>query len=104
MVLNKKLVLIFFFIIIVNKSAITSQILDFETEIFIDKIISEIKSVNNINREIKFKIISNKEINAFVDENNIIYITSGLIANSPDYVALSNKNCLQQFYLLFLFL
>ena len=88
MVLNKKIVLIFFFIIVVNKSAITSQILDFETEIFIDKIISEIKSVNNINREIKFKIISNKEINAFVDENNIIYITSGLIANSPDYVAL----------------
>ncbi len=80
------------FIILISvlffKSAESSQILDFETEIFIEEIISNIKLKNNINKNIKFKILSDNKINAFVNEFNIIYITSGLIENCPNYVAL----------------
>ena len=61
--------------------------MDFETEILINNLINQVKEINNIERKIKFKIISNKNINAFVDANNIITFTSGLIENSPDYVA-----------------
>ncbi len=86
---HKKLfIFIFFSIFIICRSSYSSQILDFETEIFIKSIISEIKSVNKIDNQINFKILSNKDINAFVDERNIIYITSGLIENCKDYIAL----------------
>lgn len=75
-------VILFFF----SKNSL-AQILDYETEIFISELISEIKEVNQINKNINFKIISDNKINAFVDENNTIYITSGLIENCDDYVA-----------------
>ena len=65
-----------------------SQILDYETEIFINSIIEKIKNVNNIEKKIKFIINSDQNINAFVDQNNLIYINSGLIENSKDHVAL----------------
>ena len=83
----------FYFIVSVlfllaSNNLYASRILDHETEVFIEKIINDIKFVNNINRKIEFKIISNKNINAYVDQNNIIYITSGLIENCQDYVAL----------------
>ena len=67
-----------------------SEILDYETEIFINTIINDIKKINNINRNIKFKIIANNEINAFVDQNNVVYLTSGLIENCNDYVAITS--------------
>tara|TARA_A100001011_G_C14301637_1_gene841029 strand:+ start:142 stop:1455 length:1314 start_codon:yes stop_codon:yes gene_type:complete len=85
---NKLLYFLFLFFIILNKPVLSSQILDYETEEFLRYLIDEIKIVNNIEKDIKFKIISNKNINAFVDENNIIHITSGLIEHSEDYVAL----------------
>ena len=50
----------------------SSEILDFETEIFIDKIIDEIKEENEIKKDIKFKIIASNNINAFVDQNNML--------------------------------
>ena len=81
--------LIYFVLIIYSKNSY-AQILDYETEIFINKLIYEIKEVNQINKNIKFKIISDNRINAFVDQNNIIYITSGLIENCNDYVAFTS--------------
>ena len=88
MVIKKIKFLVIIILIICNKFTYASQILDFETENFITKLINDIKNVNKINRNIYFRILSDKEINAFVDEQNIINITSGLIENSPDYVAL----------------
>ena len=88
MVLIKFLIIIFVFFYAFIKSAHTSQILDYETETFISDLILEIKKTNNIQKKINFKIISDKEINAFVDQNDLIYITSGLIEYSPNFVAL----------------
>ena len=84
----KKILFCCLFLLIINSPLKSSQILDFETETFIKDIISEIISVNNINREITFKILSDSSINAYVNQENVIHITSGLIEYSPDYVAL----------------
>ena len=90
MVVIKTLIFILLFcsFFFINKSLYASYIVDYETEKFIDKLIFEIKEINSINKKIKYRILSDKNINAFVDKNNIIYITSGLIENSPDYTAL----------------
>ncbi len=85
----KKLVYVFLiFLFFINKELQSSQILDYETEIFVNELINQIKESNEINKTIHFKILSDKNINAFVDQNNIIYITSGLIENCDDYIAL----------------
>ena len=84
-----KIILIFFlFFIFFSKSCNSSQILDYETEEFIHKLIKDIVEVNNINKKINFKINNSNDINAFVDINNIIHINSGLIIHCQDYVAL----------------
>ncbi len=88
MVIKKIFILLFLNLLIFKNNLYASQILDFETELFVSSIISEIKKVNKIKREIKFKIFSDKSINAFVTENDTIFITSGLIENCNDYVAL----------------
>ena len=89
MVVIKKLVYVFLiFLFFINKELQSSQILDYETEIFVNELINQIKESNEINKTIHFKILSDKNINAFVDQNNIIYITSGLIENCDDYIAL----------------
>ena len=85
---KKKFFFVICFFFIFNTYAHSSQILDYETELYIESIISKIKLSNNINRDINFKIISDSNINAFVNENNVISIAAGLIENSPDYVAL----------------
>jgi len=88
-VVIKKLVYVFLiFLFFINKELQSSQILDYETEIFVNELINQIKESNEINKTIHFKILSDKNINAFVDQNNIIYITSGLIENCDDYIAL----------------
>lgn len=84
----KKLLILFLFFIFAPQNIFASQILDYETEKFISKIINDITSVNEINRKIIFRINNSNEINAFVDINNTIHINSGLIQHSEDYVAL----------------
>ena len=79
------MLLLFFFI---SNKIYSSVILDYETEIFIKKINNLILSVNNLKNNIKFHIIYDENPNAFVNENNEIYISSGLIEKSPSYVAL----------------
>ena len=90
MVVVNKIFFFLIFILVLLKLNIgnTSQILDYETEQFIESIIKDIKKVNNINKQLDFIIIKNDTINAFVDENNTIYITSELIESCKDYVAL----------------
>ena len=90
MVVVNKIFFFLIFILVLLKLNIgnSSQILDYETEQFIQSIIKDIKKVNNINKQFNFKIIKNDSINAFVDENNTIYITSKLIESCKDYVAL----------------
>ncbi len=88
MVVIKKIIIIIFFLYsIVSKPLNASRILDYETELFIKNIVDEIRLVNNVKQEIKFIIVKDKNINAFVDENNIISVTSGLIESCDDYVA-----------------
>ena len=79
---------IFLFFLILSKNSQSSQILDYETEEFIYEILKKITKVNNVNKNIKFKINNDDEINAFVDHQNLIHINSGLIQYSQDYVAL----------------
>jgi len=84
----KEILIIFLFFIFSSKSIYGSQILDYETEKFVNDIIEDIIEVNKINKKIKFKINNSNEINAFVDINNVIHINSGLIIYCSDYVAL----------------
>lgn len=84
----KKILFFFLFFIFSFKSGYSSQILDYETDEFINQILQDIIKVNKINKKIKFKINNSNEINAFVDINNIIHINSGLIIHCSDYVAL----------------
>ncbi len=84
----KKILIFFLFFIFFSKSSFSSQILDYETEEFINQILEDIIEVNKINKKIKFKINNSNEINAFVDTNNVIHINSALIIYCSDYVAL----------------
>ena len=84
----KKKFIFFLFFIFSSQSSLSSQILDYETELFINQILEDIIEVNKINKEIKFKINNSNEINAFVDINNVIHVNSGLIIYCSDYVAL----------------
>ena len=87
-VIKKFYFFVFLFIFFISNNLAASRILDHETENFIASIIAEIKNTNNINRDLEFTIISSNQINAYVDQNNLIYITTSLIENCEDYVAL----------------
>ena len=78
----------FFILISYSLPGKASRIYDYETDIFILELINEIKAVNNIDKNINFIVVSDDNINAYVDINNTVYITSALIENSDDYVAL----------------
>ncbi len=84
----KKILFFFLFFIFSLKNVHSSQILDYETDEFINQILEDIIKVNRVNKKIKFKINNSNEINAFVDINNVIHINSGLIIYCSDYVAL----------------
>ena len=78
----------FYLILIFSKNLFAVQIYDYQTEEFIKKINTEILSVNSYNKDINFKIFKDNFPNAFVTEDNTIYLSSGLLAYSPDYVSL----------------
>tara|TARA_Y100001970_G_scaffold293094_1_gene437715 strand:- start:3776 stop:5050 length:1275 start_codon:yes stop_codon:yes gene_type:complete len=79
---------ILFFFLFYFESLHSSQIYDYQTESFINELNKKIQSVNKYNRDIIFKIISDDYPNAYVDESNTIYLSSGLIVYSTDYVSL----------------
>ena len=76
------------FVLFFYKPLSASQIYDYQTDKLINILNNQILSVNEYDKKIKFKIINDKFPNAFVVEDNTIYISSGLIIHSPDYVSL----------------
>jgi len=85
---HKKFFFLIALILFYCKNALNSQIYDYQTDNFIKNINNKILSVNNYNKEINFKIIHDNFPNAFVTENNDLFISSGLLIDSPDYIAL----------------
>ncbi len=89
MVLINRLFVIFFFSNLFFSNIVHSnQIFDYETEIFLNKLLDNIKEVNTFNRNINVHIIRDNNPNAFVVPNNTLIVSSGLIEQSPDYVSL----------------
>ena len=88
MVLKKYIILLFYILLLITKSIYSAEIYDFQTEQFIEKINTQILSVNKYEKKIRFKIINDKFPNAFISEDNTIYVSSGLFVYSPDYVSL----------------
>jgi len=82
------LILLIILILFFSKNIFAVQIYDYHTEKFINKIYSEILSVNSYDKKINFRIYKDEFPNAYVTEDNIIYISSGLLTYSPNYVAL----------------
>ena len=76
------------FTIIFSKNIFAVQIYDYHTEKFINKINSEIITVNSYDKKIHFKIYKDDFPNAYVTEDNTIYLSSGLLTYSPNYVSL----------------
>jgi len=81
-------IFLFYFILIFSKNIFAVQIYDYHTENFINKINNEILNVNSYDKKINFKIYKDDFPNAYVTEDNIIYLSSGLLTYSPNYVAL----------------
>ena len=89
MVLKNKLFLIVFFgYLIFANISISSQIFDYETEVFVNKLLNKIKEVNKFKKDIKISVIKDDTPNAFVFTENRMIISSGLIEQAPDYVSL----------------
>jgi len=79
---------IFFSVLFFSNYSLSSQIFDYETEIFLNKLIVDIKSVNKFNKKIKIHVIKDNNPNAFVIPKNKLIVSSGLLEQSPDYVSL----------------
>ena len=88
-VLKRKLIsYIFISVLFFSNCSLCGQIYDYETEIFLNKLILDIKAVNKFNKNIKLHIIKDDNPNAFVIPKNKLIVSSGLIEQSPDYVSL----------------
>ncbi len=81
-------ILIIYLAIIFCNNIYAVEIYDYHTEKFIRKINTEILSVNSYDKNINFKIYKNDFPNAYVTEDNTIYLSSGLLTYSPNYVSL----------------
>ena len=86
--INRLFFILFFFNIFFSNITYSNQIFDYETEIFINKLLHNIKEVNTFKKNIKVHIIKDNNPNAFVVPNNKLIVSSGLIEQSPDYVSL----------------
>ena len=82
------IILIICLILIFYRNVSAIQIYDYHTENFINKINSQILNVNSYNKKINFQIYKDDFPNAYVNENNIIFLSSGLLTYSPNYVSL----------------
>ena len=85
---NKFFLIVFFCYLIFSNISISSQIFDYETEVFVNKLLNKIKEVNKFKKDIKINVIRDDNPNAFVVTNNRMIISSGLIEQAPDYVSL----------------
>ena len=87
-VIIKKITFLLFLFFFISNNIHASILLDYETEEFIKKLNNIILSVNNYKKQIKFSIIFDENPNAFINESNHLYISSGLIEKAPSYVSL----------------
>ena len=87
-VIKNNFYITFLIVVFLSNSLLSSQIYDYQTEKFIEKLNLEILEVNQYNKKINFKIIKDDFPNAFVTKNNNLFISSGLLIYSPDYVSL----------------
>ena len=62
--------------------------MNYETELFVNKLLNNIKEVNHYKKDIQINVIRDDNPNAFVVTNNRMIISSGLIEQAPDYVSL----------------
>ena len=81
--INEKSIYYFFFFF----KAEAATILDYETEIFVKDIIEEVLIINNFNKKINFTIILDDNPNAYIDQNNRLFISTGLLKYSDSYEA-----------------
>ena len=88
MVIKNYLFILILLFLLFSKSLFSSQIYDYQTEKLIENISAKILSVNSYNKKINFKVINDPFPNAFVNANNTLFISSGLLIHSPDYVSL----------------
>ena len=88
MVIKNYLFILIILFLLFSKSLFSSQIYDYQTEKLLENISSKILSVNSYNKKINFKVINDPFPNAFVNQNNTLFLSSGLLIHSPDYVAL----------------
>ena len=72
LVVLKNIFIIFLFIFFISKNLMLLEFWIMRQKISL-KIILEIKKINNITKNINFIIISNEEINAYVNQDNLIY-------------------------------
>ena len=82
------IIILICFTLVFSKNIFAIQIYDYHTEKFISKINSEIIKVNSYDKKINFRIYKDDFPNAYVTEDNIIYLSSGLLTYSPNYVSL----------------
>jgi len=82
------LILLVFFSLIFSRNILALQIYDFHTEELIKKINAEIISVNSYDKKINFRIYKDDFPNAYVTEDNTIYLSTGLLTYSPNYISL----------------
>ena len=85
--LKKKIILFFIYLISISSSHSLELIRDVELESFTRELISLIDSDSEINNsEINLYFINSKEVNAFVTSSSDMFINTGLITSSNDYV------------------
>ncbi|MDC1060124.1 M48 family metalloprotease [Alphaproteobacteria bacterium] len=82
------IILLIYFTLIFSKNTFAVQIYDYHTEKFIKKLNYDIITVNSYNKKINFRIYKDGFPNAYVTEDNLIYLSSGLLTYSPNYVSL----------------
>ncbi len=81
-------ILLVYFTFIFSKNLHAIQIYDYHTENFINKINYEILAVNSYDKKINFRIYKDDFPNAYVTEENTIFLSTGLLTYSPNYVSL----------------
>ena len=79
---------IFFYFYLFSTPTKAINILDKEIELFLEDIISLITSVNKFKKEISFTVILDDNPNAFINHENKLFISTGLIKYSESYEAL----------------
>ena len=62
--------------------------MDHEADLFIEELLQEITTTNNYNNKILFNIILDDRPNAFINQDNILHISTGLFKYSSSYEAI----------------